>query len=119
IDLAPTLLAAAEVDGLPRRQGRDLTPLWSGEKWEDRDWVLSEYRNSCWPYDPPVHTTMVRRGDWKIVVHHGQPSTERQRDGELYNLANDPDEVENLWHSPEAAHTRLDMERFLLDVLVA
>ncbi|SEE29083.1 sulfatase family protein [Ruania alba] len=124
IDLAPTLLAAAGVEAMPRQQGRDLAPLWRNDEpdedaWEDRDWVLSEYRDSCWPYDPPVHTTMLRRGDWKIVVHHGPPSTARERDGELYDLANDPHEQINLWRTPEAAEKRLELERMLLDVLVA
>ncbi|UFU07808.1 sulfatase family protein [Ruania halotolerans] len=139
IDLAPTLLAAAGVDAMPRQQGRDLAPLWRTEDageayrdsnegsgsaadtsaWEDRNWVLSEYRNSCWPYDPPVHTTMLRQGDWKIVVHHGPPSTARAREGELYDLANDPHEQVNLWNAPEADGTRLELERMLLDVLVA
>ncbi|WP_159623132.1 sulfatase-like hydrolase/transferase [Ruania rhizosphaerae] len=123
IDLAPTVLASAGVDPLPRQQGRDLAPLWNdgqgGSTWEDRDWVLSEYRNSCWPYDPPVHTTMVRQGSWKIVVHHGPPATTRSRDGELYDLAADPHEQINLWHDPEAAGRRLEMERTVLDVLVA
>lgn len=118
IDLAPTLLAAAGLDPLPRQQGRDLSGLWSGT-WEDRDWVLSEYRNSCWPYDPPVHTTMLRHGQWKLVVHHGAPATARERDGELYDLAADPHEQHNLWNTPEAADQQLAMERMLLDVLVA
>lgn len=120
IDLAPTLLAAAGVAPLPRQQGRDLAPLWGdGAGWADRDWVLSEYRDSCWPYDPPVHTTMLRSGSWKIVVHHGPPATARGRDGELYDLSRDPHEQHNLWNAPEAAEQQLAMERMLLDVLVA
>lgn len=119
IDLAPTLLAAAGAPPLPRQQGRDLGPLWRGEAFEDRDWVLSEYRDSCFPYDPPVHTTMLRHGDWKVVVHHGAPASARERDGELYDLRADPHEQVNLWHDPGAASRRLDLERMLLDALVA
>ncbi|UFU06492.1 sulfatase family protein [Ruania halotolerans] len=119
IDLAPTLLAAAGVDGLPRAQGRDLTPLWSGDGWHDRGWVLSEYRNSGSMYDPPVHTTMLRTDTWKLVVHHGPPASARGRDGELYDLTTDPDERVNLWRDESAQHQRVTMERDLLDVLVA
>ncbi|WP_420115142.1 sulfatase [Pseudactinotalea sp.] len=119
IDLAPTLLAAAGVDPMPRQQGRDLSALWSGGDFTDRDWALSEYRNSCWPYDPPVHTTMLRHGDWKVVVHHGPPATDRARDGELYDLASDAQEQQNLWGRAEAAEQQVRMERMLLDVLVA
>jgi arylsulfatase len=121
IDLTRTMLSAAGSSGLPRAQGRDLAGLWSSdaEPFDDRDWVLSEYRDGCWAYDPPVHTTMVRRGQWKIVVHHGDPSTARERTGELYDLAADPDELWNLWDVPEAREIQAEMQAFLLDVLVA
>lgn len=120
IDLAPTLLEAAGVDGLSRGQGQSLLALArDGDAQGRRDWALSEYRDSCWPYDPAVHTTMLRRGDWKIVVHHGEPSTARKRDGELYDLAQDPDELRNLWHEDGAREQRYALESLLLDVLVA
>ncbi|MDN5655549.1 MAG: sulfatase-like hydrolase/transferase, partial [Kocuria sp.] len=119
IDLTSTLLAAAGSRGLSRAQGRDLGPLWRGEDWEDRDWVLSEYRDGCWAYDPPVLTTMVRRGDRKIVVHHGRPATDRDRTGELYDLGADPRELHNLWDVPEHREQRAEMLGFLVDVLAA
>ena len=120
IDLAPTLLAAAGAGRLERGQGQSLLPLArDGSTAGRRDWALSEYRDSCWPYDPPVHTTMLRQGTWKLVVHHGPPATARDRDGELYDLAADPDELVNLWHDPHAQQSRLAMTSLLLDVLVA
>lgn len=119
LDLTRTLVSAAGSDGLVRAQGRDLMPLLSGQDWEDRDWILTEYRDSCWEYDPPVHCTMVRRADVKIVVHHGSPATARERTGELYDLEADPDELVNLWDLPEHRELRADMEGFLLDALVA
>lgn len=119
IDLTSTIMAIAGSDGLVRAQGRDLLPLLDGKEWDDRDWVLSEYRDGCWAYDPPVHTTMVRRGTWKIVVHHGAPATTRERTGELYDLAADPDELVNLWDVPEHLEKRREMQDVLLDVLVA
>ncbi|UFU03000.1 sulfatase-like hydrolase/transferase [Ruania suaedae] len=119
IDLAPTLVAAAQAEEMPRAQGRDLAPLWSGEHWPDRDWVLSEYRNSGSAYDPAVHTTMLRTHDWKLVVHHGATASTRDRDGELYDMASDPDEQVNLWHDDAFRARRLEMQSDLLDVLVA
>jgi arylsulfatase len=119
IDLAPTLLEAAGVDGLPRAQGSSLLALARGETSARKDWVLSEYRNSGHPYDPAVHTTMLRTARWKVVVHHGAPSTDRERDGELYDVVADPDELVNLWRSGEHADVRRRMEGFLLDALVA
>ncbi|WP_433169270.1 sulfatase-like hydrolase/transferase [Kribbella sp. CA-247076] len=121
IDLAPTILAAAGVDGLERSQGRSLLPLLTGpsDDWVRRDWVLSEYRNSGSPYDPPVHTTMLRHGRHKVVVHHGDTASSRARDGELYDLDADPDELVNLWHDPACAELRIRLQERLLDVLVA
>ncbi|SDD99454.1 Arylsulfatase A [Auraticoccus monumenti] len=121
IDLAPTLLEAAGLpEALPRGQGRSLLPLLVGDpSWCPRGWALSEYRDSGAPYDPPVHTTMLRHASTKLVVHHGPPATSRPRDGELYDLAADPGELTNLWRDPGSAGLRLEMLERLLDVLVA
>jgi arylsulfatase len=120
IDLAPTVLDAAGLPPLARGQGASLLRLARGESnaWE-RDWALSEYRDSGHPYDPPVHTTMLRHDRWKLVVHHGGPATGRQRTGELYDLDADPQELDNLWDVATHAGVRLALQEKLLDVLVA
>jgi arylsulfatase len=120
IDLASTLLAAAGAPPLPRGQGLDLLPLARGEQDAPvRGWALCEYRNSGHPYPEPVHTTMLRRDHWKIVVYHGAPSTTRARTGELYDLDRDPAELDNLWDDPAHAAVRAELQESLLDVLVA
>jgi arylsulfatase A-like enzyme len=118
IDLTATITELAEAD-LPRCQGISLLGLAEGRTTTHRGWALSEYRNSGHPYDPPVHTTMVRKGDIKIVTHHGQPSSSRRRTGELYDLASDPQELINLWDNPDYARLRAEMTEFTLDTLVA
>ncbi|SDS70756.1 sulfatase family protein [Microlunatus soli] len=118
IDLTATLTEVAEAE-LPACQGMSLLGLADGSTTGHRGWALSEYRNSGHPYDPPVHTTMVRRGDIKIVTHHGQPSSSRERTGELYDLAADPQELINLWDRPDSAGLRAEMTELTLDVLVA
>jgi arylsulfatase A-like enzyme len=62
---------------------------------------------------------MLRHGDHKLIVQHGPPATDRPRTGELYDLAADPHELRNLWNDPAAATTRIELERLLLDVMVA
>ncbi|GAA1642132.1 choline-sulfatase [Nonomuraea maheshkhaliensis] len=120
IDLAPTFLAAAGAPPLPRGQGLDLLPPARGERDAPvRGWALCEYRNSGHPYAEPVHTTMLRRDQWKIVVYHGAPSTTRARTGELYDLERDPAELDNLWDDPAHAAVRAGLQESLLDVLVA
>ena len=60
-------------------------------------------------------TTMLRHGDWKIILWHGHPASSLSRDGELYNLKDDPSEICNLFHSPEHKHKVREMKRLLLD----
>lgn len=118
IDLTATLTDVAGAD-LPGCQGSSLLGLAKRTTTTHRGFALSEYRNSGHPYDPPVHTTMVRRGNIKIITHHGQPSSSRERTGELYDLDHDPQELINLWDQPEHAQLRAEMTEFTLDVLVA
>ncbi|TWD84698.1 arylsulfatase A-like enzyme [Kribbella amoyensis] len=120
IDLGPTLLEATGELPLPRGQGMSMLPLARGD--EDaptRGWALCEYRNSGHPYDPAVHTTMLRTGQWKLIAYHGAPATDRDRTGELYDLESDPDELTNLWDHPDHLGDRLRLQEHLLDVLVA
>ena len=120
VDLAATILEAA---GIPRptpNQGESLLPLASGTHdatW--RDWALCEYRNSGHPYEPPVHTTMLRHDRWKLVVFHGRPATDREHAGELYDLVADPGELHNLWDDPDGRQVRTKLYERLLDVMVA
>ena len=120
IDLAPTLLEVAGLPPLARGQGASLLPLARGDSdaWT-RDWALSQYRDSGHPYDPPVHTTMLRHDRWKLVVHHGDHASTRARTGELYDLVADPAELTNLWDDRAHAADRLALQEKLLDVLVA
>jgi arylsulfatase len=62
---------------------------------------------------------MLRHDRWKLVVHHGGPATRREHTGELYDLADDPHELTNLWNAPTHATVRAALYERLLDVLVA
>ncbi|HLT59565.1 MAG TPA: sulfatase/phosphatase domain-containing protein, partial [Microlunatus sp.] len=119
IDLTATFLDAAGTE-LPGVQGRSLLPRVTGASTEPvRDWAICEYRDSGHPYDPAVHTTMLRHDRYKLVVHHGDPATARQRQGELYDLVADPAELVNLYDDPAHAATRLRLVELLLDIGVA
>ena len=120
IDLTSTFTDLAGLEPMPTAQGASLLPLARGDADAvSRGWALCEYRNSGHPYDPPVHMTMLRTGDHKLIVQHGPPATSRERTGEFYDLAADPHELTNLWDDPGSAGLRVELERMLLDVLVA
>ncbi len=111
-DLVPTLL---ETVGLPipgRVQGRSLVPHLTGEAdpARHRDFVYSEYLNSWTHRD--AYGTMLRTTTEKIVVYHGTDQ------GELYDLAIDPGEFDNLWDAPEHRDTKLRLMQQCFDASV-
>ncbi len=99
IDLAPTLTDLAGTDEIPGMSGRSLVPQLIGEGSDPARGVFSEmFINSrIWPEvgasGGPAR--MLRRGEWKCSYYHGERP-------ELFNLAEDPDEMQDRSGSPEA-----------------
>lgn len=117
VDLPATLLDVAGCAKDRSVQGESIIPLATGNNGNWRHWALSEYRYSGFKTDPLLMTTMLRYNEWKLIVWHGSPATRAARDGELYNLAEDPGELNNLFHHPDYAQVRLQMKSRLLDVM--
>ncbi len=106
VDLAPTLLDAAELPRSEAMQGRSLWPLLTGEAAPDqhRDDIYCEYYNAMpWHTQPSAQMTMIRTAQHKLVVAHGLHS------GELYDLEQDPTETRNLWADPAYAAIKSDL----------
>lgn len=116
IDITATVLEAAGVTRFAGQQGQSLLPLIDGTA-TGRGWAFCEYRTAGPRAAAPVSTTMLRRGNVKLIVWHGRPATAWDADGELYDLANDPDETRNLFHSAECDDLREAMMDSLIDVL--
>lgn len=114
-DLAARSVAATGLERYDRDQGIDLIAVANGGI-PARRYAWSEYRNSGYPYDPPAHTTMFRRADYKLVVWHGDPDRGVPATGELYNLADDPDELVNLWDDPRYRDVRLELYESVSDL---
>lgn len=112
VDLVPTLLQAAGLDIPERVQGRSLIPFLNNtaDPEHHRDSVFCEYYNSWTHRD--AYGTMLRTSTQKIVVYHGTDQ------GELYDLKNDPDEFQNLWHSPEHTSMKLRLMKQCFDASV-
>jgi hypothetical protein len=62
---------------------------------------------------------MYRTDRHKLVVWHGDPATGAAGSGELYDLADDPDELHNLWGREEHMRTQADLYAELVDVVVS
>jgi arylsulfatase len=95
-------------------EARSLLPAICGDpEWQPREYVFCEQQQDgiltgC------EFMTMVRSRDWKLVHFLGSPE-EGEQPGQLFDLAADPDEVHNLWTSPDPSHQQ--QKQHLLDVL--
>jgi len=117
VDLPATFLEVAGCTDGQGVQGSSLLPLLAGECEGWRNWALCEYRYSGFTTDPLIMTTMLRLENWKIIIWHGNPASGNPREGELYNLSDDPEELYNLFHEPAHAAVRRRMKGALLDVM--
>lgn len=79
-DLTPTLLELAGAPSLPRMDGKNLAPIWKGERTQVRETLFTAYHDAI---------RAVRDDTWKLIryphLHHTQ----------LFNLREDPHEINN------------------------
>ena len=106
VDLAPSFLSLAGLD-LPRTMtGVDQRPVWLGEAESARSHIVVENRHE--PTTVHLKTYVDQR--YKITVYYNREY------GEIFDLQEDPNEVDNLWDQPN----RLPLKtRLLLQLLFA
>lgn len=94
VDVAPTILDLAGVQVSPDMNGKSLEPLLKGQSVPWRKDFLYEY----YEY-PAVHMVRKNRGirtkHWKYIHYFEKPE-----EFELYDIKNDPYEVNNLYSNP-------------------
>ncbi|MGH9338144.1 MAG: sulfatase family protein [Acidobacteriota bacterium] len=96
IDLAPTILAACNLEATEEMPGLDLLEVAAGEQPRlSRDAVFGEIyvHTAVDVNEPALNLThrWIRNGDWKLIV-----PTDENGSPELYNLVTDPLEERNL-----------------------
>ena len=113
IDLSPTILELAGIEVPPMVQGTSLVPLLRGEQptWRD-DFFCEHLFNTPNIVIPPSEG--VRSRKWKYIRYFAQEPIYE----ELYDLATDPEETQNLCQSAAYAQA-MDRSRLRCDQLLA
>jgi arylsulfatase A-like enzyme len=103
MDVGPTVLEVAGISIPTYFEGRSLMPYLRGEGIQPREFVFSEDN----------YQVMMRGERFKLVYYIGQEQ------GELYDLAEDPHELWNLWDDADHRDVKQDLLVRLLDWLAS
>jgi N-acetylglucosamine-6-sulfatase len=111
LDVAPTILAAAELTPPAEMEGRSMLPLARGERVPWRTELLYEY---YWERNfPQTPTTFALRADrYKFIRYHGLWDVD-----ELFDLQADPLEMRNLAYEPAQAERAKEMSARMFALL--
>ena len=109
LDVTATLLDALDAPALPESPGRSLLPLLQPQAgpvaW--RDEAFSEYCADQFTPNGECYIRMLRQEEWKLVYYHGYPP-------QLFNLAEDPDELVDRAGDPGCQALLRDMQAQVL-----
>ena len=91
LDIFPSLMEIAGLDptAIGHLEGLSLLPILKGEEtiWRNEVFLIYDMK-----YHAVAHMRMIRTDRWKLIHHY-----EDENKNELYDLANDPGELENLY----------------------
>ena len=96
IDLAATLLDAANAPALPNAEARSFLGVARDGRHPWIDETFSEYCTdgmAPWTGPEPVQQRMIRQGRWKLIYYHGLPP-------QLFDMESDPRETLDLAADP-------------------
>ena len=117
VDLAPSILDICGAPPLKKIHGASFKPLLAGDTrgWR-KSWYYEYNYEKQFPYTPNVRG--VRTDTWKYVHYpHGDGTPDRHK-AELYHLATDPGETNNLIndekHADKVAELQAELHRLML-----
>ncbi|WP_136603949.1 sulfatase family protein [Paenibacillus dokdonensis] len=90
VDLAPTFLSLCDIPVPAIMTGVDQSGVWKGVQDQARDHAICEFRHE----PTTIHQKTYIDARYKITVYY------RQTYGEIFDLVNDPEELNNLWDHP-------------------
>lgn len=111
VDLSATLCALAGLEPLQTSDGQDITHLLQGGHGEVHRIGVTEF---AW-------SKSVRKGKYRLVTYAREMFPDEYPDGfgELYDLEQDPWEMDNLYFKPEYAPVVQELKEDLLDWLMS
>ncbi|MFP4028445.1 MAG: sulfatase [Candidatus Brocadiia bacterium] len=110
VDMAPTLCRLAGLEPLETFDGKDISPLLEGENQPIHKIGVTEF---AW-------SKSVRKDQWRFVYYPPEMFKEEYPAGfgELYNLTEDPWEMQNLYFEPEYQDKVRELRGDLLEWLI-
>ena len=108
MDIGPAILELAGLTPPKTMEAKSLLPALQGTEWNPRDYVYAEHGKDH-ILDGTDFMSMVRDNEWKLVHFIDED------EGQLFDLVNDPDEVNNLWSNPDHAEKKQELIRELLE----
>lgn len=112
IDLAPTFCSIAGIDAPTWMQGAALPVDDADADVRGFERVLTEWDSELFGVD--VHLRTITHAGWTCTTY-GPGTVHDGTEGELYDLREDPRQVENRWDDPAAASIRRDLVTDLRD----
>ncbi len=124
-DLAATICDAAGMTGCALGDAmpasKSLLPWLVGKARPPREEAVCAYRHTGYSRGEvgnqyvPVSSTMVRSGDFKLILYHDEQGGNLAAEGQLFDLRNDPDEICNLWADPAYTDRREALSQRILN----
>ncbi|NIK75135.1 putative sulfatase [Paenibacillus castaneae] len=99
VDLAPTFLSFSGLPIPSAMTGVDQSAVWLGKKDKARDHAICEFRHEA----TTIHQKTYVDERYKLTVYY------KQTYGELFDLQEDPGEVNNLWNDPDFAALKSEL----------